>query len=129
MAGPATIGISDHCVTRWIQRALGFVVDVDEAMFGRRFCMHLHLYAADLTRHDVEGMVLTPLVRAAIWGGATKIRTANGVLVVKGTSVVTIEPLNLKLRPKKLPKTISRKEQRRGYRLQQTRGKRRPVNA
>lgn len=130
MAAAATSPIvTDHAVTRYLQRALGIVVDVDELDFGNHFCMQLHLYAANLTRRDVEGMLLTPIVCAAIWGGARKIRTAEGVLVIKNAAVITIEPLNLKLPPKRFRKNMSRKEARRGLRQQQTRKRRRPVNA
>lgn len=101
--------LTAHAALRYVQRVRGIDLGIDEDDFGTVFALELHLFAARLTFTQIEAVVLTSGVLAAIRGGASRIRAGTMSLVVRGQNVVTIEPLHRSLPAKKF-KQISRRE-------------------
>lgn len=82
--------LSAHAVTRYVQRVLGIDLGLSEIRLGNTETMQRHLRAAGLALPDVERVVLTPFVAAALRAGATSIPCEFGRLKALNGVVRTV---------------------------------------
>lgn len=93
--------ISVHAVLRYIERVMG--VDLDEVRTAMKAADRATVFAdgailAYLEKHRkivaerVRDLMMTPLVLAAIRGGATRVRDGGWWFIIEEKTVVTVVP-------------------------------------
>ncbi len=90
-ARPDVHPVTMHAALRYVQRGIG--IDLRVAPFlPEWFALQLHLYAADITRDEIDVAVMVPAVLQAIAMGIHHIPMPFGILCAKSGFITTILP-------------------------------------